>query len=101
MNTAHGPSPAPTKAWAVPAGQWRKSHCRRVRLLVLDDRDALPVEDEKVLLHRFGVVAAGRLARPHDLDVDARVRPGHAVRLELDERGPSRGPDRGRVGEID
>jgi hypothetical protein len=70
-------------------------------LLVLDDRDALPVEDEEVLLHRFGVVAAGRLPRPHDLDVQAGVGPGHAVRLELDERGSSRGSDRGCVGEID
>jgi hypothetical protein len=32
-------------------------------LLVLDDRDALPVEAEEVLLHGFGVVAAGRLPR--------------------------------------
>src|SRR2546430_4813647 len=69
-------------------------------LLVLHDRDALSVEDEKVLLHRFRVVAAIRLPRLHDLDVDADVGPGHALRLELDEGGSARGSDRGCVGEI-
>src|SRR4029453_16454774 len=29
--TTHGPSPAPTMTWLVPAGQWRKSHCRSGR----------------------------------------------------------------------
>jgi hypothetical protein len=26
MTITHGPSPAPTKMWSVPAGQWTKSH---------------------------------------------------------------------------
>src|SRR5919108_540007 len=28
MKTTLGPSPAPTKAWSVPAGQWTRSHDR-------------------------------------------------------------------------
>jgi hypothetical protein len=70
-------------------------------LLVVDNRDALSVQDEKVLLHRFRVVAASWLARLHDLDVDASVRPGHAIGLELDEGRSSRSSDRGCVCEID
>jgi hypothetical protein len=70
-------------------------------LLVLHDRDALSVEDEEVLLHRLRVVAAIRLPRLHDLNVDARVRPGHPIRFEPDERGSSRSSDRRSVAEID
>ena len=71
-------------------------------LVVIDNREAFSVQDEKVLLHRFGVVAASRLARRlHDLDVDASVRPGHAIGLELDEGRSSRSTDRGCIREID
>src|SRR5579884_1337469 len=70
-------------------------------LLVIDDRDALSVQDEKVLLYRFGVIAAVRLARLHDLDVDPGIRPTRAIGLELDERGSPWGADCGCVGEID
>jgi hypothetical protein len=70
-------------------------------LVVINNREAFSVQDEKVLLHRFGVVAASRLARLHDLDVDASVRPGHAIGLELDEGGSSRSTDRQCIREID
>ena len=69
--------------------------------LTLDNRNALSVQDKKVLLYRFGVVAAIRLARLHDLNVDTRVGPGHTIRFELDERCSSRSADRGRLAEID
>jgi len=70
-------------------------------LFVVHDRDALAEEDEEILLHRFRVIAAIRLARLHHLDVDARVGPRHAVRFEPDEGGSSRSSDRGCVGEVD
>src|SRR6476659_4706044 len=70
-------------------------------LLATNDRDALSGQDEKVLLHRFGVVAAIRLTGLHDLDVDASVRPGHAFRFEPDDRRSSWGADRRCFGEVD
>lgn len=86
---------------SVPAGQWRRSPLAQRPLLAINDRDALSGQDEKVLLHRFGVVAAIRLTGLHDLDVDASVRPGHAFRFEPDERRSSGGADRRCFGEVD
>src|SRR3954451_7077664 len=47
--------------------------------------DALPVQDQEVLLHRLGVIPAVRLSGLHDLDVHAGVRPWRVVGLEVDE----------------
>ena len=54
-------------------------------LVAVDDRDALAVEDEKVLLDRLAVIAAVRLARLHDLDVHACVREPIPARLEVQD----------------
>jgi len=99
----HGAGPVPCAHESVPgsSGAMEEVPPAQRALLVLDDREALPVEHEKVLLHRLRVVAAGRLPGLHDLDIYARVWPGLALGLELDEGGSSRSADRGRAGEID
>ena len=62
MKITHGPSPAPTKMWSVPGGQWTKSQASQRPLLALDQQHALAGEDEEVLLVGLAVVHAARLA---------------------------------------
>ena len=50
IRITHGPSPAPTKTWAVPAGQWKKSHGSEEPLLALDEEPALAGQHEEPLL---------------------------------------------------
>ena len=70
MKIAHGSSLAPTMMCAVPGGQWKKSHWRSRRSSPSTIEDALAGEDEEALLVGLGVVAAGGVAGPQDMDAD-------------------------------
>src|SRR5919109_4536273 len=61
-------------------------------LLAVDDRDALAMEDQEVLLDRLAVIEAVPLAGLHDLDVHASVRPRRVLALAVEGDRPAGTP---------